>query len=59
MIINIEENSGTMSPLAFIRAYLIACIVAYDQRCQMAVVTATFQKCGSFTSWMSAENWLP
>ncbi len=26
---------------------------AYSQRCQMAVVTATFQKC--FTSWMSVK----
>jgi hypothetical protein len=29
------------------------------QLCQMAVVTATFQKCGSFTSWMAVENWWP
>jgi hypothetical protein len=29
------------------------------QQCQMAVVTATYQKCGSFTSWMSVENWWP
>jgi hypothetical protein len=28
-------------------------------RCQMAVVTATFQKCGTFTSWISVENWWP
>jgi hypothetical protein len=23
------------------------------------LVTATFQKCGSFTSWMYVENWWP
>ncbi len=30
-----------------------------SKRCQKAVVTATFQKCGSFKSWMSVENWWP
>ncbi len=29
------------------------------QLCRMAVVTATFQKCGNLTSWMSVEFWWP
>ncbi len=28
------------------------CNTQCQRRCQMAVVTATYQKCGSFTSWM-------
>jgi hypothetical protein len=28
----------------------------HNQRCQMAVVTATFQNFGSFKSWMAMDN---
>jgi hypothetical protein len=29
---------------------------SHIQRCQMAVVTATFQKYGSFKSWMAVDS---
>jgi hypothetical protein len=36
---------------------LLECVPDPDsQRCQMAVVTATLQKCGSFKSWMTGDN---
>jgi hypothetical protein len=37
------------------RNFFVQCVPDPDsQRCQVAVVTATFQKCGRFNSWIVA-----